>query len=347
MKHFLPLLGLLGAGAALALGDQVTLKNGDRVTGAIVKKDGKNLTVKSDQLGAVTIPWDQVATIQSDKPLNVVTGGKTVQGTLATNNGKVEVTTKDTKLSLDPGDVTTIRNDDEERAFERLQHPGWRQLWAGTASLGLAGASGNAETLTFTTAVNASRTTNTDKTSLYFNTIKASAFVNGKDSETAEAVKGGWAYNHNVSARLFANGFNDWEYDKFQNLDLRYVFGGGFGLHAVKGAREQLDVLGGFDYNHAKFTNLPTQSIGEYFFGDQYNLKINNSTTLVQTLKYFDDLSNTKAYRLNADVGVSTKIAKWLTWNISLSDRYLNIPAPGRKTNDFLYSTGIGITFAR
>ena len=28
--------------------DQVVLKNGDRVTGAVVKKDGKNLTVKTD-----------------------------------------------------------------------------------------------------------------------------------------------------------------------------------------------------------------------------------------------------------------------------------------------------------
>jgi len=42
-----------------------------------------------------------------------------------------------------------------------------------------------------------------------------------------------------------------------------------------------------------------------------------------------------------------TKISKWLTWNISLSDRYQNYPAQGRKTNDFLYTTGLGITFAK
>ena len=47
------------------------------------------------------------------------------------------------------------------------------------------------------------------------------------------------------------------------------------------------------------------------------------------------------------DTGMSTKLSKWLTWNVSLSDRYLNDPAPGRKTNDLLYTTGLGITFAR
>jgi len=50
---------------------------------------------------------------------------------------------------------------------------------------------------------------------------------------------------------------------------------------------------------------------------------------------------------VNFDIGAATKIGKWLSWNVSLSDRYLNNPAPGRKTNDFLYTTGLGITFAR
>ncbi len=140
---------------------------------------------------------------------------------------------------------------------------------------------------------------------------------------------------------------NDWEHDKFQNLDLRFVFGGGFGYHVLKSARSQFDVLGGFDYNHSKFSSLPTQSYGEVFFGDQYTLKLTASTQIVQSVRYYDDLSNGSAFRANADISANTKISKWLTWNLALSDRYLNDPAPGRKTNDFLYSTGLGVTFGK
>ena len=61
----------------------------------------------------------------------------------------------------------------------------------------------------------------------------------------------------------------------------------------------------------------------------------------------FNDLKDTGTRRINFDIGSATKLSKWLTWNLSLSDRYLNRPAPGRKTNDFLYTTGIGVTFAR
>ena len=192
---------------------QVVMKNGDRVTGSIVKKDGKDLTIKTDQFGVVTTSWEQVESIKADKPINVVLqNGRTVQGTLATADGKVEVATRDAKLSLTPSEVTTLRNDDEQKAFDRLKKPGWGDLWTGTGSVGFAGSAGNAETLTFTTGINAARVTNTDKTSIDFNTIKASALVNGKDADTAQAVRGGIAYDHNLNPRLFASVFNDYEY---------------------------------------------------------------------------------------------------------------------------------------
>ena len=333
---------------SIALADQVVLKNGDRVTGNIVKKDAKNLTIKTEYFGVVTTAWDQVQSVTADKPVNIVLqDGKTIQGTLATADGKVEISSQTTKLSVAPADITTLRDAAEQKAYERLLRPGGGQLWAGTVSLGFAGTSGNARTLTFTTGVNAARVTNTDKTSLYFNTIKASALANGKNSDTAQAVRGGISYDHNLSPRLFMNGFNDWEYDRFQNLDLRFVLGGGAGFHAVKTEKSRVDLLAGADFNHSSFSTPLTRNSAEAFWGDEYNLKMSTATSLVQTFRMFNDLTNTGSYRVNFDVGASTKLAKWLSWNVSLSDRYLNHPAIGRKTNDFLYTTGVGITFAR
>jgi len=331
------------------MADQIVMKNGDRVTGSVVKKDGNHLTVKADQLGAVVLPWDQVASITTTGPLNVVLAdGRKAKEALATSGALIAIGT----INAAPADVTSIRNDAEQAAVDKLLHPGWGQLWAGTASLGLAGTKGNAEALTFTVGANAARVTNSDKTSLYFNTIRASAKTNGVDNQTADAVRGGWAYNHNINPKLFAGVFNDYEYDKFQNLSLRFVIGGDFGYHVVKTKRSQLDALGGFDYNHASYFAVPgspatSTSFAEFMLGDDYSFKLNGNTSLVQSARFFDSMSDTSAYRLNLDIGASTKIAKWLTWNVSLSDRYNNRPAIGRKDNDFLYSTGLGITFAR
>ncbi len=344
---------LFSAFASLAIlplmADQIVMKNGDRVTGAVVKKDGNNLTVKADQLGAVVLPWDQVASITTSGPINVVlANGQKAKAPITTSGAMV------TAGSLSAGfpDVSVLRNDAEQAAADRLLHPGWAELWAGNAGLGLAGTKGNAEALTFTVGANAARATRTDKTTLYFNVIKSSASVGGVNSQTAQAVRGGWTYNHNLHDRMFVGVFNDYEYDKFQNLNLRFVVGGNLGYHVMKKKRSQLDALGGFDYNHASYfgvTGSPatTTSFAEFMLGDDYSFKLNGNTSLVQSARFFDSMSDTSAYRVNFDVGASTKISKWLTWNLSLSDRYNNRPAAGRKDNDFLYSTGIGITFAR
>ncbi len=339
---------LICVSLSTALADQLLLKNGDRVTGTIIKKDAKTVTIKSDHFGVIAAAWDQVASITADKPVTVVLqDGRTVRGTLATVDGKVEVNAENTRVSVAPAEITALRDTDEQRAYERLLRPGWLDLWSGSATIGFAGTAGNAKTLTFSTGVNAARITNTDKTSIYFNAIKASALVNGKSAETARAVRGGLAYDHNVSPRAFINIFNDYEYDQFQNLDLRFVLGGGAGFHAVKTETSRLDLLAGFDFNHSSFSTPLTRNSGELFWGDEYNLKVGSATSLVQSFRMFNNLSDTGTYRVNFDIGASTKISKWLTWNVSLSDRYLSNPAPGRKTNDVLYTTGLGITFAR
>ncbi len=348
-RQVVVLLSLFAVHAGRA--DQITLKNGDRVTGAIVKKDGKTLTLKTDAFGIVTAPWDQVAAIQSDAPLNVVLpDGKTVQATLETSAGKVEL--KETRQTLKPEEVVTIRNADEQKAYERLLRPGLGDLWAGTATIGFAGTQGNAQTRTFTTALNAARTTNTDKTSLYFNAVKASALLNGVSAGTAQAVRGGWAYNHTISSRFFVNTFNDYEYDRFQDLDLRFVLGGGLGYGAWKGERGRFDLVGGVAYNREKFSPPApasefTRNSAEAYWGEDYNYKLSEATSLVQSFRMFNNLSNTGEYRMNFDLGANTRLVKWLTWNLGFSNRYLSDPVPGRKTNDILYTTGIGITFAR
>jgi hypothetical protein len=347
-SRFVVLSSLVCVFLSPLLADQIAFKNGDRITGSVVKKDGKNLTIKTDQFGVVTTSWDLVESIRTDKPVNVVLqDGRKAQGTLAPTDGGVEVATPTERLSVKPAEIAVIRDADEQKAYERLESPGWGELWAGTVSVGFTGTSGNARTLTFTTAVNAARVVKTGRTSIYFNTIKASALVNGKNADTAQAIRGGIGYDRNVRPRLFATSFNDWEYDKFQNLDLRFVAGGGLGFHAAKRERSQLDLLGGVDYNHSSFSTPLTTNSAELFWGDEYSLKLGPAASLVQSYRMFNDLTNSGSYRVNFDVSASTKLSKWLNWNVSASDRYLNHPAPNRKTNDILYTTGLGITFAK
>jgi putative salt-induced outer membrane protein YdiY len=349
-------LAILSAVACLTLGtalaDQIVLKDGDRITGAIVKKDGQTVTMQSKNFGTVTLKWDDIATVRSDQPLNVVLpNDQTVKANIQTENGRIQVAAPGGPRDVAPNEIVALRNDAEQSAYERFLHPGVLDLWTITGSLNLAGTKGNAETSTLTTPINFLRASNTSRTTAYFNSIRSTATINGTSTKTAKAVRGGWGYNRNLTKRVFANAFNDYEYDQFQSLDLRVVLGGGLGYQVWTGESGRLAVVGGVAWNREKFSPATsaafTRNSAEAYWGNDFNYKLNGRTTLVQGFRMFNNLSNTGQYRMNFDLGAATQLAKWLNWNISFSDRYLSNPAPGRKTNDLLYSTGLGFSFAR
>lgn len=352
MKITLPVCAILWFASA-GFADQITMKDGDRITGDIVKKDGDSVTIKSKNFGTVTLKWADVATIKSDQPINVtLTGGKAVKANIEMQGDRIQVAAPGAPQTVDPKDVVTLRNDAEEKTYQRFMHPGLLDLWTITGSLNLAGTKGNAQTSTLTTPVNFVRASNTTRTTAYFNSISSSAKINGVDSSTAKAVRGGWGYNRNLTKKVFANAFNDYEYDEFQSLDLGVTIGGGAGYLLWSHDANRLSVVGGADWNRQAFSALSTSAAftrnsAEAFWGDDFNYKLSERTSFVESFRMFNNLSDTGQYRMNADVGATTQLTKWLNWNISLSDRYLSNPVPGRKKNDFLYSTGLGFSWAR
>ena len=338
------------AGAA----DTVVLKNGDRITGMIVKKTGNSLAIESEQFGTesepskktITVSWDQIQSIDAVTQLNVVLpGDKTVRSKLALRDGFVELGMSDGLFRVAVGDISFIRNDAEHTAYERLLRPGWGELWRGTGTFGIAGTAGNSRTATYNAGFTADRITRNDKTSVYFSAITASARIDDRSENTAEAVRGGGSYSHSVNQRLFFNVFNDYEYDKFQDLDLRIVLGGGIGYHAFSNDRHRLDLLSGFSYNRSKFSGGLVRNSAEFYWGDEYRFRITSAVALTQSYRIFHDLSEHGMCRMNFDLGLDTRIYGGLTWKALISSRFLGDPAPGRKRTDFMYTTGFGYSF--
>jgi putative salt-induced outer membrane protein len=335
--------------SAAGMSDQVTLKNGDRLTGAILKSDGKTLTIKYYD-GSVTVPWEQVEAISASGPLYLtLKGGQVVNGAVALVDRKVEVETAAAgKITADKDAVQLIRSKEDEAAYqaeiERYRNPKLLDLWTGSIDTGLAGARGNSETTTFNVGFNAARTTPRDKISVYLTSLYASQTTAGKSATTANSIRGGLRYEATVSDRLFAFGFTDQEHDEFQGLDLRAVFGGGFGLHLIKSNTTLFDLLGGGSLNKEFFSTGLNRISGEALVGEELNHKISRSTTLQEKITFYPNLSSTGDYRLNFDAGMATQLSRWLSWQTSLSDRYLTDPLPGKKTNDVLLTTGLRVT---
>jgi hypothetical protein len=327
--------------------DQIILTNGDTITGAIVKKDGGKLTVKTEFMGDVTMPWTAVKSVRSDEPLTVdLPGGEHVAGKVTTQQDTLVVAAA-TVRTVPFSNVGDMRNPAEQHTWERLQHPGLFELWTGFFDTGLALARGNARTDTLTDSFSAARITRNDKITLSFNQIYGTARVNNVTSSIAGALRGGWTYSRQITPRLFVSTLNDYEHDRFQNLDLRFVAGGGLGLNAIKNAKTNLAFLGGADYERENFIQGVERNSAEINFGNDFLHKVSAVTSITQSFRLFPNMSRTGEYRLNFDLGAVTALNKWLGWHVTASDRFLSNPVFGRQRNDLLISTGMRVTFAR
>jgi len=368
-RSLFSLLALVLASAVRA--DQVTLKNGDRLSGKIASGDGKTLLLKSEFAGDVTIQWDAITDIESTDNINItLKDGTRLSGKVTTQDGKFVVAgaaPAATPSAAAKDTIVAVRNDAEQHSFDeaadRIAHPKFTYFWRGMFDTGLALTRGNSETVNFTLAAKAIRETSRDKITVYGDYIFANNSSIPPAVTTANALDAGLRGDLNVGPRMFIFAFTDFQTNELQHLDLRSVFGGGFGYHVIKTANATFDIFGGITYDRDSFaayqvTNptpppalntIPSsvQNSGEAVVGEEFDTKFSKRSTLTERYSFYPNLSHTGDYRFQLDTNIATQISNWLSWQVTLSDRYISYPPPALKANDLLLSTGLRVTWGK
>jgi small nuclear ribonucleoprotein (snRNP)-like protein len=348
------------------LADQVTLKNGDRLTGIIVKSDddAKTLLIKSDLAGDVTIKWDAVTAIVSSQPLHIIlSDGRVIVGRVTTTDGTLEIATDSGTVPAAHDAVKAIRDNATQAEIDRLQHPRLLDYWSGLFDLGLSVTEGTSSTTALTIAGKASRVVPKNKLTLYYTQVYSKDSRESPAVTTANAIHGGVRDDFNLNATIYAFGFTDFDEDALQNLDLRNVLGGGLGYHLINTKKTQFDVFGGLSFDQEYFASYTTANpapppvlllepsrtrhSAEIVAGESLSTTLGPRTTLSEQLSFFPNLSSVGDYRITLDANATTKLKTWLGWQVTVSDRYISDPPFGLKGNDFLLSTGLRLTFGK
>jgi len=359
---FIALITFLGLTTA-ASADQITLKNGDRLTGTVVKSDGKTLVLHTEFAGDVTVQFAAITQITTEKPLHVaLKSGQTVVGPITTTEGKIEVTPAGaTPVEAPRENVVAIRNDADQLAYEKSLHPGLLQGWNGGAAVGFSLTRGNSQTENLSLAFNAARATKTDKLSLYTNAVYGTNQL-ATPQTTANTESGGIRYDRNINPRTFGFVGADFMSNALQDLNLRSVGSVGLGYHAIKNDRTTLDFLAGGNYTDENYTETVSvaamgatpaytyttklvHNFAALTLGEELTHKMGKTTVLTEKLYFYPDLSQSGEYRGMFDLGWVTKINKWFGWQTNFNDIYVANPPSGTRQNDLVITTGLNFTF--
>jgi hypothetical protein len=336
-------LSLLAGTTAWA--DQVTLTNGDRLTGRIVELDAETLRFQTELMGEVRIPRQAIASLASDQELAVtLPDGQVTVGTVAAQDNQAEVRTDAEKSTIALDDMKAVRTPENQAKYERWLHPRWFENWQLGLNTALS-ARGGGGTVRLSLGLELERITRDDELTVLLHSLreteKKGSVVN--DNKTFLAV----LYAHDITPRWYYLGSTYLDRDALQNLALRWELGGGLGWRARESDRLHFDLVGGGGIDSEHFQDRSVRRSGEAFFGQDLEWQIAPRMYLHERWMVYPNLSRGGEYRTRLSATLETKLNNWLSWQLTLSNHYLSDPPPETDKNDLLITSGLRVTLGR
>lgn len=330
----------------------VVLKNGDRLTGTVVKLEGGKLTFKTAYAAdPIVIRWDQVEklAVAESMVLTIEHGSTRVKG-LEADGKNVKLLEDSMSAELEGQKIKTLRSVADERIYQKTLHPDWAHGWNFNAHASFTLARGNANTQSTGADASAVRATTNDKTTVKFTTLYSRD--NTSNTSTASTSDGSLRYDRNVHPRVFVYVSSEFLDNQLQFLDLRSLQSVGAGLHAVKRKQQTLDLYGGVSWTHESYSASTSASASRSDFaalnvGQSYNAKLGKPSTLVEQATFYPNMNNAGSYEFSLTSTLTTRLVKILSWNVNFTDNYTSFPPSGTKPNDVIFTTGIGLTWLR
>ncbi len=228
----------------------------------------------------------------------------------------------------------TVKNDGQFRA---------------ALGLGASLASGNTKANNLSIHADAVRATAQNKPSLYGNL----QYARSNGETTADQLRLGTRYDHDLDARLFTFGGLDVERNKFANLNLRAELSAGLGWHVIKTPATTFDLFGGLGYvsdNYRTAMVIDGSSRDSYSYlslrlGEESTHQLSASTSVKQRLTMVPNLKNRGEFRASWDAGLAVAMRKSWNLNVGLSVAHNSEPGAGRKATDTLMTTSVSLKF--
>lgn len=323
--------------SASAWADEVRLKNGDVLTGEVVRKETDKLVFKTSYAGEVGIIWTQIASLRSDETLRIVmSDDSNLKGRIVpAGSGKANVTTEEGEdvAQIDLNKVLYI-NPSAEVAAAGI-------TWEGNINLGGAFTKGNSDTglLNF----NAETVIRRKKDRFTLGAVVNRAKSEGE--ETQFNSRGFGKYDYFLSRQWYAYVNASAEHDRFRDIRLRTSTGAGSGYQVFERPDLKLSLEGGLNYITVDYYFDEDESYPGGRWAIKYDQKVfGGDTEIFHRHEFLFGFLNGENTLFFSQTGLRVPIAENLNASTQLNVDWAKSPPPGRKSTDasLIFSLGYG-----
>lgn len=314
--------------------DEVLLKNGSRLIGTVTAARDGVVTVETDFAGTLSIAMDQVQAVNAQNPMIVLMSDDSVitESTLVLN--EEELVLGDTRQAYSLEDLRVVNPDPWELG------QGYR--WSGLVSLALDIERGNTDTDEFDAKLESEWRSTRDRYTLKFDAEVDEA--NGTKNADKWSLLG--KYDYFLADPNYAGLFAAMEYDKFKDLDLRYLIGPYLGRQFYEEPVFTFSGELGFSYVNENFTVAEDQEYG----AANWTLDVSSDYLGGGSSLYFDqlgiwNLKDTSDVIINSRFGLSYPLLWQLEAAAEILLEYDSGAVPGVDELDQTYNFRLGYTW--
>jgi len=310
------------------IADILTLNNGDRLTGTIIRKEDSNLVFKTDYAGEIKIKWDQVTAVTTDKPVQ-----------LTLDNG-----TAIEKASLSPAQDKTAEikaeniNNDLEIKLSSVKYinpsdvvSGKGIKVSGRVNAGVNIASGNSDTESYNLDTEVVMRGKINRFTVGANLYRASD--NSVDTEDKSSA---WLkYDHFTSKKSYVYGNTSFARDKFKDQKLKSTIGLGYGIQFHESDERNFLIEGGLNYVNDDYFIAMDDDYAAGRWSLRYDQKFYK-----KRLQFFHnheglfDLDDTGNMNIYSQTGFRFPILSGMNASLQLNVDWDNQPVAGTASTD-------------
>jgi putative salt-induced outer membrane protein YdiY len=335
---FRPLLAaaLLAATALAQEGDVVFLHNGDQLTGTVKSVDADHVVLVSPVFGETKLPLQHVRDLRTDSRIPVVLkDGTRIEGAIQS--------LADGRVTLDGGAGVDVASMANEQELIEQQYP----KWSGAVSVGGTYATGNTERRTANAQAEVKRRAKDDRITL------GGSWDYSEDRDqvandwriTQRRLGGRGKYDWFLGKRSYLLGTVSGENDKFQDLDLRFTGGAGYGYQFAESKEFSLSAEAGISYFDEQRKVGPDSEYVAARVAYSLSYLPREDLALLQDTEAFPSLEDSSDVFVRVDsrarltlTGAMFAQAQWVL-------DYDNTPAPGLDRLDHRFLVSFGWSF--
>ena len=337
--------------SVVAKADVVVFKNGDKLTGKVVKLEGGKLTFKADVAGEITLDLANINTFSTDEPAEFHLQDGTVLKSKVQPGEPGHVALEKTEL-IQAQTIPLI-------AVTSINPPVKPPVtWRGSVTVGMTSTHGNTFNESANVSSNVTRRTEKDRLRA-FSTYLASRTRDddtGDKVTTEESFTLGGKYDYFLSKKWYTFLNADYKKDHIADLDYRIIAGGGIGYQWI----EQDNLKFATDFGVSELCEKYTKRVGtappwekEVTKSDEFSVQlgyglewvINDKFTFLHNLRYYPSFGDLSDYFLTTDAELRAAITKNMFGSLKAVLDYDSTPGQDVGATDTKYILGVGWNF--